>query len=246
MSKDIEHRCSTSKTVEGCKIDTPKYHERLLTKTGLIPEEQYLIKSPHLKDGSITANLNIAADQIIEHFRHVLIRNGLDPVEIPSAQFKWLAWNFNLTNGWLEDLSTISKGGDVLATYTSRTRTITIEFPLSFDSLMFSYKFERYFIFHHRGDIFGKVEDVKIDCQISFNYGTYQLKLDHFQIKDKSKLSLHYSGTGIFHWVTEKLINFTIGILHNPLISIIESSVKGPLEVMLITVNKYLADNIVP
>nr|CAI5854385.1 unnamed protein product [Callosobruchus analis] len=140
----------------------------------------------------------------------------------------------------IEDLSTISKGGDALATYNSRTRTINIEMPLRFDSLMVSYKFDRHFIFHHRGDVFGKVENVKIDCKISFNYGTYQLKLDHFQVKDKSKLTVHYSGDGIIHWVTETLINFTIGFLHYPLIHIIESSVRYPLEDMIITVNKFL------
>ncbi|VEN35961.1 unnamed protein product [Callosobruchus maculatus] len=231
------------------KIVPPKLNdvtEKLFRKEVLIPKEQCLIKGKNLKDGSITANLNTFANQVIQNFGNVFIRYGLDPVELPNTHFRWLTWEFNLTTGWLEDLSTISKGGDALATYNSRTRTINIEIPLKFDSLMFSYKFDRHFIFHHRGDVFGKVENIKIDCQISFNYGTYQLKLDHFQIKDKSKLSVHYSGDGIIHWVTETLINFTIGFLHYPLIHIIESNVRRPLEDMIITVNKFLGENMTP
>nr|CAH7717722.1 unnamed protein product [Callosobruchus chinensis] len=183
---------------------------------------------------------------MIDHLLYVFILKQFSGNNKTVLSFQWLTWEFNLTTGWLEDLSTISKGGDALATYNSRTRTIDIVIPLKFDSLMFSYEFDRHFIFHHRGNVFGKVENIKIDCQISFNYGTYQLKVDHFQIKDKSKLSVHYSGNGIIHWVTETLINFTIGFLHSPLIHIIESSVRHPMEDMIITVNKFLRDNITP
>ncbi|CAH2007485.1 unnamed protein product [Acanthoscelides obtectus] len=147
-----------------------------------IPEEAHLI-SIGAEGVGITAQLNEFADKLIHNFGHLLAKKGFDPAQLPNQTYHFI-WTFNLTEGWLQDLATIARLDDVIASYKSQTRTLNIALPLQFDTLVFSYKYDRHVALHHKGTVQGKINKVKIDCQLSYNYATYKVHLDKFDIRD--------------------------------------------------------------
>nr|CAI5832111.1 unnamed protein product [Callosobruchus analis] len=152
-----------------------------------VPKEELLV-SKGVGDDGITAELNEFADKLIGNF-----------------------------DGWLQDLATIARLNNVIASYKSQTRTLKIALPLQFDSLAFSYKYDRHAVFHHKGTVQGKIEKVKIDCQLSYNYATYKVKLDKFDIRD----------SGFF--------------LHPIVLDVIQLIVKNPIQHMVDGVNDAIS-----
>ncbi|CAH2007484.1 unnamed protein product [Acanthoscelides obtectus] len=193
----------------------------------------------------ITAQLNEFADKLIHNFGHLLAKKGFDPAQLPNQTYHFI-WTFNLTEGWLQDLATIARLDDVIASYKSQTRTLNIALPLQFDTLVFSYKYDRHVALHHKGTVQGKINKVKIDCQLSYNYATYKVHLDKFDIRDSGRITVHFTGQGPIDWISEALVNSLSLFLHPIILNIIQLVIKKPIGHIVDGVNDAISNVFVP
>ena len=89
----------------------------------------------------------------------------------------------DLTNGWLSDVSTIHRGGDVLATYDTDVKFLEITVPIGFNDLQFTYDYSAKIMgLGPAGYIDGQVTDLAVEVKIGVDPVALVLSLDEFNI----------------------------------------------------------------
>ncbi|KAJ8918297.1 hypothetical protein NQ315_014167 [Exocentrus adspersus] len=192
--------------------------------------------------GQITAVINDYADLIFENVQKCLIRNGLDPVEMPDQSLKLFpTGTINLTKGWLEDASTIERYKDVVITYKSSLKKLSCVVPVKFHSLMFTYKYHtEVFFLNSAGDTQGKVTNVRANIKFSFDFEKYEASLDSLDITDTGNISLTFSRNGLIDWITNFITTSVSLVLHPIIIRIIQFVVKGKVNNVMVLVNEAI------
>ena len=107
-----------------------------------------------------------------------------------------------LTKGWLEDISTIHRGGDVIVTYSTEAKFLEVTVPIAFDDLQFTYEYSAEIMgLGPTGGIDGKIANIEVEVKIGFDVTNLVLSLDEFEIID-TKYDCLDLGTKVFiNWV---------------------------------------------
>ncbi|CAH1117804.1 unnamed protein product [Phaedon cochleariae] len=198
--------------------------------------------------GSVTSVIDEYADEILKNVAELIISNGFDPVELPNATLNLIpTGHIFMTEGWLQDLSTISRFENVTSTYKSSERLLIVALPLKFDALLFTYKYHtEVLLLNLRGDVNGKLEKVKMRITLQFDFNTYKAELSQFDMSDTGKLSVEFSGLGLIDWVTNSMTSVVSLFLHPIIIAIINSIVKAPLKAIVEAVNEIIVCILTP
>lgn len=89
----------------------------------------------------------------------------------------------DLTHGWMSDLSTIHRGGDVVVSYSSNTKLLEVTVPIAFDDMQFTYDYSAKIMgLGPTGGIEGKVSALTCAVKISFDTQNLVANLDKFDI----------------------------------------------------------------
>lgn len=94
------------------------------------------------ESGHIEANVTDYALELLANVQKLIIQDGLDPLELSDQYINLIDLGYvNITDGWLQQLSTITLSGDVIAKYSMSTHILEITLPIAFDNLLISYDY---------------------------------------------------------------------------------------------------------
>lgn len=122
--------------------------------------------------------------------------------------------DLTLSQGWLQDTSTIGRYDDVIVTYDRQTKKYTLSVPLLFDSLevknkalntlgkiiliyffQFTYDYKvQVLLLSYSGGIIGKVKDLRIYTTLTFDFNNYQASLEKFDLTNSGYVILFIKG----------------------------------------------------
>ncbi|XP_056635446.1 uncharacterized protein LOC130444374 [Diorhabda sublineata] len=190
----------------------------------------------------IVANLNDYFDEILENLAQDIIFDGYDPAELPDETLSLLILGkITIDKGWLRDLSTISRYRDIELSYSSAEKKLELNFAIQFEFLQFTYDYVTELpLMTIRGEVEGKVEHVKIESALSFDFHTYHVALDYFNIMDTGKISIKFSGEGLVDWVTNAMTSVITTFLHPLILGIVQNVTKGPLQNSIDAINEAI------
>ncbi|KAG5874040.1 hypothetical protein JTB14_021768, partial [Gonioctena quinquepunctata] len=192
--------------------------------------------------GKIIAVIDEYGDEIIEHIRQIIIRNGFDPVELPNDTLKLIPLgSCTLSDGWLQNLSLLSRDKDIEITYSSSRRIVELEIPIKFDALMFSYNYvTKVFPLTLRGGIEGKLSNVKVNIILSYNTRTSRAHLDKFDITKTGGISIRFTGNALLDWISNAMSSVITLFLKPIILNIVDWILKGSLDSMVDTINEFM------
>ncbi|KAJ8957614.1 hypothetical protein NQ314_006517 [Rhamnusium bicolor] len=72
--------------------------------------------------------------------------------------------------------------------------------------LKFTYQYRtKVLLLSISGGADGRVQNVKVNVNLSFDFANYHASLDQFDIKDTGKISLKFTGNGLVDWITNTM-----------------------------------------
>jgi hypothetical protein len=245
--KKNEHNLKIGK-VEYTRIPV-KYNFGKLDKSSIIPTEELLKRFAHKMDASPQAGtqavLNDYADKIFTNLQNLMIHNGFDPLEMPDLHtgFNYTLiityyGDLDLTNGWLSDISTMHRGGDVLVEYSSNTRNLEITVPITFNDLMFTYDYAATIMgLGPKGGIDGKITDINIEAKLGFNTETFEATLEEFYITHTGTIHVEFNGNDLIDWLLNLLTDVATVILKEAILLVVEGIVRDGLNTAVDAIN---------
>nr|XP_015835604.1 PREDICTED: uncharacterized protein LOC103312896 [Tribolium castaneum] len=203
------------------------------------------IKRP--KSGT-EAILNEYADKIFQNIQNLMIHGGFDPIEMPDMHtgFNYTLiityhGELDLTHGWLSDLSTIHRSGDVVVSYSSNTKYLEITVPIAFDDLQFTYDYSAKIMgLGPTGGIEGKANSVGVRVKIGFNVETLEASLDEFSITNSGRITFHFNGNALIDWLLNLLTDVTTILLKRVILLVVENVIKGGLSAAIDAINEVI------
>ncbi|XP_023018155.2 uncharacterized protein [Leptinotarsa decemlineata] len=192
--------------------------------------------------GEIIAVIDEFGDKIISHIQKLIMRNGLDPVELPSESLKLIPWgNMALSDGWLQNLSTLSRNTDIKVIYRSSRRSLELQVPVKFDALKFTYDYNTHvFPLSISGGVEGRLNDVKINIILSFDFKGFKAHLDDFDIRNSGSISIRFTGHGLIDWITNAMTSVVTLFLKPVILNIVDWLLKDSLDSIVDFVNKAI------
>ncbi|XP_049822376.1 mite allergen Der f 7-like [Aethina tumida] len=193
-------------------------------------------------------NPNKLVDQTVDYFDDLLVHNGMDPVELPDIKrnfsYKPFLINYHgeyaLTEGWLHDMSTMKRDGDVNLWYNFGTEQYEAFIPVAFQDLQFNYSYKVKFMnIGPVGIVMGKISDVKIKLYLSYSNSTH-IKLHDFDITDTGHISVRFVGNGLTDWLVNILSETSSYVLHPIILRIIQATIRPNLEQVIDYFNEML------
>jgi len=203
------------------------------------------------RDGSPSDIVNFAMNPFIDEeladLRSVIIRGGMDPLELEDETLQFLAGiigSIKLTSGWLQDISTIARNGDVIITYNSATKRITFSVPLSFKVLLFTYKYlTRVTLLSISGDVQGKIDDVRMNLLLTYDANLQSFVLDGLSMKNSGKVTVKFTGNNLVDWITNAMTSVITTVLHPIIVAILQSNVKSIGYGIVDAMNEYIREH---
>lgn len=190
-------------------------------------------------NGIFNIEINAIVDGILENLKDIIIRGGMDPMELEDNDLKFPLGNIHLSFGFLQDLSTIKRYDDVIISYHTSTKKVTFLLPLSFQDLLLTYRYKtRVTLLSITGDMIGKLDDVKLYLEISYHNG--YLSLGDLSMRDSGRFSVKFSGNGLVDWITNAMTTVVTTVFHPLVIRIVENFVKSAGEDLVQAVNDYI------
>ncbi|KAK0163328.1 hypothetical protein PV327_007023 [Microctonus hyperodae] len=150
-------------------------------------------------------NLNSLFDQNIELIRNLIYEKNLDPLAMPDRILEILDTlplaTLHLRDGWVQQLASIKRTGDVIARYYEKN--LTIEFDLGWEDIDVNYIYAfRALLYLREGNFHGYFNNVRISAMGNIDLETYNLQLKYFKIVDSGDFTFELSGN-----VADYLIN---------------------------------------
>ncbi|XP_019873964.2 uncharacterized protein LOC109602077 [Aethina tumida] len=200
------------------------------------------IKNTQHGTRATTAEVNEYVDKLLANIGNFIIQSGLDPMELPDLEQGLIPMgDLTLSQGWLQDTSTIGRYDDVIVTYDRQTKKYTLSVPLLFDSLEFTYDYKvQVLLLSYSGGIIGKVKDLRIYTTLTFDFNNYQASLEKFDLTNSGTLSLKFTGNVLVDWLVNAISTVVSTILHPIIIRIIQAIVKSPLEAVVAIINQFI------
>ncbi|XP_018579808.1 uncharacterized protein LOC108917603 [Anoplophora glabripennis] len=230
---DQEVIISALKQFEGTKFVLPK---------DLVEKLNSKVENNDFRANGITAVVDDYVDKVLVYIRSAILRSGLDPAKLDDATLNLIpTGTIDLTSGWLQDMSTIARDGSTTVGYDSSTKIMSVYLPIKLNALLATYKYHtKVLLLSIKGDVNGKIEDLRINVKLSFDYTTYQASLDLFDITDSGRISLKFTGNDLVDWITNTMTSVVSLFLHPIIIRIVQSIVKGGLESTVDEINELL------
>ncbi|KAF7287566.1 hypothetical protein GWI33_005929 [Rhynchophorus ferrugineus] len=194
------------------------------------------------QNGSLDIEINEIVDVILDNLRSIIIKSGLDPYELEDRVINLKpSGSLNLTDGYFKDLSSINRYDDVVISYAPTRQSFSIELPLSFDQLLFNYKYQaKFLLLTYTGNVQGIISDIKIGMEFSYNTCDNRILINKFRLRDSGKFSLIFTGSGILDWILNAFTSAVTTILHPALIRIVELFVNTIAQQVVNVINSFL------
>ncbi|XP_076254884.1 uncharacterized protein LOC143192930 [Rhynchophorus ferrugineus] len=189
-----------------------------------------------------TADVTNYTQQILDNLKPIIIEQGLDPLELPDEAIDLLiGGSVTLTNGWLEDFSTIGVYDTVKLSYNNETNIIDLTLPLSFDELMISYDYKtKVLLLTISGDVKAKISDVKLSLHLGFDFNSYEAFVDEIDVKNSGSISFDFSGLGLLDWVIEAMSTVLTILFHDIILGVINAIIYNPVENVVENLNEKI------
>ncbi|KAJ8957615.1 hypothetical protein NQ314_006518 [Rhamnusium bicolor] len=154
---------------------------------------------------------------------------------------QFLTASISLSNGLLHGVSTIKRSDDVEVTYSSTARKLELHLPIVFSNLNFTYDYHLIILLiGPKGSMTGKIKNFKMDLRISFDFNTYQAKVESIKTTDTGHVDLIFHGNAILDLVVNILSEFVTTILHPLIVLVIEGIVKSVANEVVDAVNVFI------
>ncbi|PSN47749.1 hypothetical protein C0J52_04612 [Blattella germanica] len=185
----------------------------------------------------IQANVNNYFDDLVHNIRGWAANNGLDPLSLPdhieafSFQGIIIEWHgeLDMTNGYLKDISTLDRRGDIIANYENKLLTITAN--IGFEDLKFFFNYLANFMdITYDGTIDGTVTDLTIYVEIVADMETLSVHLQGFEINHTGSLNVEVHGNGLGDLLANAIVGVVTGAFKDVVMGVVEVEVRKVLE----------------
>nr|XP_050864916.1 uncharacterized protein LOC127070670 [Vespula vulgaris] len=142
---------------------------------------------------SSKVNINKIFDEILPKIRDFLIKNGLEPINLPNYTENILInGKIDLRNGFLHYMTDVKRSKNVMLQY--RYKHIFLEIPLRWQLLDFNYNYDFTYLFiKKRGEAYGRVEDADFIVTLEIDLNKFQVILQEIKIHriESFRLKIH-------------------------------------------------------
>lgn len=199
------------------------------------------VRSWRLRE-TLEADVTNYTNEILDNVGLYLVENGMDPMELSDELVDLLLLGkINMTNGWLQELSSIGTYENVYVTYSNDTKKLELSLPLSFDSLLITYKYKyTYLLITISGNIKAKISDVKINLHLGFDFSTYQAFVNKIDVKSSGKIDFEFTGLGLLDWMIDAFSSVLTTLFHNLILGIINAIVYNPVQSVVSEINSVI------
>lgn len=197
--------------------------------------------------GSIEADLTEYTLAILTHISEVIVHSGYDPLELSDQHLSLFPGSLDLSNGWLQDLSTITVYDEVVAKYTRADHLFELTLPIAFNQILIDYNYHvQIVLLGISGTVDAKVSNLKLNLHMGFNFTSYQAFVDNIDVKDSGSIQIKFTGLGLLDWVVELLTNAVIGVFHNLILGIVNLIIYNPVNEVVETINNIIYEVLHP
>ncbi|XP_046393894.1 uncharacterized protein LOC124161558 isoform X1 [Ischnura elegans] len=192
-----------------------------------------------LYESRFKTNMNDYVDRMLKNASQYLLDNGFEPMKLPDIvkpfSFKDLVgieWHgeLDLNHGWLQDLSTIFRSGDVTVEY--QDMKMLIKAQLGFKDLVFDYDFVAKFMdLSKKGEADGKAAGVLIAFSALVDLSNETIALQDFAISHVSDTEVEFTGMGtIGDFVLDAMTKVVIDVFDDEIIKAVETEARKAIE----------------
>ncbi|XP_060517351.1 uncharacterized protein LOC132696509 [Cylas formicarius] len=185
-----------------------------------------------LRAGIIQAQMNNYTDQILGNVKKLIVEAGLDPMEL-SQEVLGLPplGSVTLSNGWLQETSTISRYNDVIISYNSETKIMQLTLPLSFKTLLATYDYHaQALLLGVSGKVNVKITNARMDLTMGFNFKTYHAFVDKADVRDTGSISLQFTGNGLVDWLIDLMSGVITTFFKGIILTIVDLVIAHPIQ----------------
>ncbi|XP_014296379.1 uncharacterized protein LOC106693396 [Microplitis demolitor] len=148
--------------------------------------------------------LNEIFDKNLALIRNTIKLLGMDPLKVPDHLITMTDVGIGKTHlqgGWVQNLVTIKRSGDVILRYNDKT--FSCDFDLGWDSIYLNYGYTiRYLMFTRKGSFTGRFKNLRVRVLASVDLEKSFLKLEFFKFVEVDNFTLRLEGH-----LTDHLIN---------------------------------------
>ncbi|XP_028139256.1 uncharacterized protein LOC114333564 [Diabrotica virgifera virgifera] len=208
----------------------------------LITRLRFLTEADILGGSEITVFLNQYADTIFNNLQNFIRQHNWQNVDIPDTHLKISGGSVDLTRGNLNDLDTISRGGDVILTYEGDNKKLVIELPITFGDLRFHYHHHTKVLFiSMSGEVDGTVKHIQVSAIASFDFNSNTVFLDHYDMKHSGDVTVHFSGNPVVDWLANAISAVVTTFMGQVIINVMAKFIRDNLRAVIENLNEAIA-----
>ncbi|CAH1999267.1 unnamed protein product [Acanthoscelides obtectus] len=197
------------------------------------------------KDKSIiTAIVDEYTDKLFNNVHNFAIKTGLDPTPLQNISQKFLTERVTLNHGFLHGISTLQRLKTAKLEYSHDKRVLTVQFPIVFSNLSFTYDYELTFVLiKHTGGMTGKIKNFTMDLVLQFDFKTYHAALLKASVLRTGSITLTFQ-KNIVDIVLNIMSNFVTLIL-KPILVVAIQGIVAVVAGKLVTVTNQVIDHLI-
>lgn len=159
-------------------------------------------------------NLNKAVDALLPHIRTLILKYGMDPMQLADFSkpiFPYLPeitqGNIDFKKGWMQNLSKIKRTNDVTATY--KDKLLLLDMNFGFDVADFNYEYHlQHLLYTREGDVYGRFFDLEINTVVTINLANYELFLNSIKFYEIRKYDIKFEGN-----ILDQILNVLVKLV---------------------------------
>lgn len=207
----------------------------------LVAKERQLLGHNELRDVIINVILNDYVDQIMANVQTLILESGLDPTDIPDLSVDIGIGTTDLSEGQLNDTSTIMRYEDATLSYDNVSKRLVAAMVIRFEDLKFIYKYHTKVTFISiTGHITGEVQHIHINLNLGFDFDGWRVFVDKLDFQHTGDINVRVSGNDAIDWITNAMSWAITGILHNVILDIIKGVIADPINQIVDSINSIL------
>ncbi|XP_071455337.1 uncharacterized protein [Hetaerina americana] len=187
----------------------------------------------------VKANMNDYVDRMLKNAAQFMMDHGYEPMELPdiSQPFSFkdligIEWHgeLDMSHGWLQDLSTIYRSGDVTVEYQDEKMVIKAE--MAFKDLVIDYDFVAKFMkLSKKGEADGKSTGVKVAFAAMVDIAAKKIELQDFSIIHVSDTTVEFEGLGtVGDFVVDAMSKVALQFFEDQIRSVVEKEARVVIE----------------
>lgn len=232
-------KSATGNEIPNFNMDEALSPEDLQKLEELVAKEKDIWEKKKLQDVSSSAIIDEFLDRLLENVKVIIIKNGIDPTSLPDERVNIGIGHTDLTEGQLNDTSTIQRYEDATISYDEGSRQLTAEMVLRFEDLKFIYKYHtKVTIISMTGHLHGDIEHIHIHVKLGFDFNEYKMFVDSIDFKHTGDINITFSGNGAVDWIINAMSKVLTTILHDLILSIVKNIVESPINALVDAINK--------